>query len=151
MINMSSFVVICTYNGELFLNDQVNSIFNQTNPVSKLFIYDFGSTDNTIKLIFELQNAFTDRIILNQFKKTNNVIQSFFLAISDISTKIPTNSLLYICDQDDYWLPYKNESIINFQLEKFDYPVMIHHDVILTDRYLKPIEKEFYSKNQKKL
>ncbi len=151
MSDISSYVLICTYNGELFLNDQVNSIFNQTTPVCKLFIYDFGSTDKTTKLICELQSKFTDRIIVNHFKKTNDVIQSFLLAINDISNKISTNSILYICDQDDYWLPYKNESIIKLQLEKYKYPVMAHHDVILTDKHLKPLEKEFYSINQKKL
>ncbi len=151
MCDISSYVLICTYNGELYLNDQVNSIFNQTTPVKKLFIYDFGSTDKTKIIIFELQNKFTDSINVNHFKKTNSVIQSFLLAINDISKKIPTNSILFISDQDDYWLPCKNESIIKLHLEKYKYPVMIHHDIILTDKYLKPINKEFYSRNQKKL
>ena len=71
MNNPLSYVLICTYNGELFLKDQVNSILNQTVPIYKLFIYDFGSTDKTNDLLIKLQNEFKEKILVYNFKKTN--------------------------------------------------------------------------------
>ena len=44
-------VVLCTYNGSLFLAEQVRSILLQTYPITELIIADDASTDNTYELI----------------------------------------------------------------------------------------------------
>jgi rhamnosyltransferase len=150
MSNILTFVLICTYNGDLFLKDQIISILNQSTPIFKIYIYDFGSTDNTIELILKLKNKFNDRIILNQFKKKDNVAHSFITALSDISVKIPINSLLYICDQDDYWLIDKNEYVLSNFYES-DLPLIFHHDVLLVNKNLENLNLDFYSNNIKRL
>ena len=47
----SVLVLMATYNGEKYLNDQLNSIFNQTNVQVKVLVRDDGSTDNTISIL----------------------------------------------------------------------------------------------------
>ena len=37
----------CTYNGSLYLHEQLNSLITQTYPVKELIIFDDASTDNT--------------------------------------------------------------------------------------------------------
>ena len=40
-------VVMCTYNGALFLAEQIESILQQTHPIDEIIIVDDCSTDNT--------------------------------------------------------------------------------------------------------
>ena len=45
-------VLISTYNGEKYLEEQVESIANQTYGNIKIFIRDDGSTDHTIEHLY---------------------------------------------------------------------------------------------------
>ena len=38
-------VIVCTYNGEQYLREQLDSILLQTYPIRELIIQDDGSTD----------------------------------------------------------------------------------------------------------
>jgi len=40
-------VVMCTYNGEKYLKEQLDSILNQTYPIYEIIIQDDASTDRT--------------------------------------------------------------------------------------------------------
>ncbi|WP_201319173.1 glycosyltransferase [Paenibacillus sp. EPM92] len=44
-------VALCTFNGEKYIKDQLQSILNQTYKVDEIVITDDGSTDNTIRVI----------------------------------------------------------------------------------------------------
>ena len=46
-------VVLATYNGELYLSDQLRSIGSQTLPPSHVYIGDDGSNDTTIQIILD--------------------------------------------------------------------------------------------------
>lgn len=42
-------ILLSTYNGERYIIDQLESIFNQTCQEIRLYIRDDGSTDSTIE------------------------------------------------------------------------------------------------------
>ena len=44
-------VVVCTYNGERYIVEQLASIVGQTISPRRIIVSDDGSTDNTLKLI----------------------------------------------------------------------------------------------------
>ncbi len=44
-------VALCTYNGESFLEEQLNSILEQTMQVHEIVICDNSSSDNTLELL----------------------------------------------------------------------------------------------------
>jgi glycosyltransferase involved in cell wall biosynthesis len=46
-------IVMCTYNGEKYLREQLNSILNQTYPIYELIIKDDCSIDTTYSIIQE--------------------------------------------------------------------------------------------------
>ena len=48
-------VVMCTYNGEKFLREQLDSILDQTYPISEIIIQDDRSTDGTVALLREYE------------------------------------------------------------------------------------------------
>lgn len=102
---MRTSVVIATYNGALFIEEQLQSILEQTKAVDEVLLADDGSTDNTVELV----QSFIVRHSLQSWKiKTNSVnkgwkrnfIELFFAAEGDI---------IFYCDQDDRWLPQKVE------------------------------------------
>ena len=47
-------VVMCTYNGEKYLKEQIDSILNQTYPIHELIIQDDRSTDRTVDIVLSL-------------------------------------------------------------------------------------------------
>lgn len=44
-------VVMCTYNGEEYLPEQLDSILGQTLPPYEIIVQDDGSTDGTLALL----------------------------------------------------------------------------------------------------
>ena len=44
-------ILLCTFNGERFIKDQLISLRNQKKVKIKLFIIDDGSIDNTLQII----------------------------------------------------------------------------------------------------
>lgn len=46
-------IVMCTYNGEKFLKEQIESIINQIYPIHELIIQDGCSTDGIYNILQE--------------------------------------------------------------------------------------------------
>ena len=44
-------VALCTYNGERYIREQLQSIFNQSMPVDEVVIGDDGSSDATMAIL----------------------------------------------------------------------------------------------------
>ena len=48
-------IVLCTYNGAKYLQEQLDSILAQTYPLHEIIIQDDGSTDNTWQILEEYE------------------------------------------------------------------------------------------------
>ena len=48
---MKTSVALCTYNGEVYIKEQIDSILNQTLSVDEIVICDDISSDNTISIL----------------------------------------------------------------------------------------------------
>lgn len=98
-------VVISTYNGENYIEKQLDSIKNQTRPADEVLIIDDCSTDNTVNIIrryIEKNDLYSWKFEVNNQNKGWRV--NFFEGIS-----ASTGSLVFPCDQDDVWYPNKLE------------------------------------------
>lgn len=94
-------VVICTYNGEKFLREQLDSLLAQSYPLLEFIVSDDHSTDKTptiLKEYAEKDGRF--RIFLNQNNCGPN--KNFEKAI-----QLANSNYIAICDQDDVWAPDK--------------------------------------------
>jgi glycosyltransferase involved in cell wall biosynthesis len=95
---------MCVYNGERFLLEQLESIFNQTCQPDEVIIYDDCSTDSSIDIInhFIIKNNLCSswRINVNLFRKGWRL--NFFDAIAECN-----GDYIFFCDQDDIWYPDK--------------------------------------------
>jgi glycosyltransferase involved in cell wall biosynthesis len=95
-------VVLCTYNGEAFLGEQLDSIASQTRRPDELLIRDDGSTDATLALVesFRARVPFPVRVHVNPANvgTSQNVAGGLAQAQGD---------LIALADQDDVWYPHK--------------------------------------------
>lgn len=98
-------VCMATYNGALFVKDQISSILNQLNANDELIIVDDCSLDNTFEV---LESISDERIFLVRNKKNMGVNQSFSKSIS-----LTTGDFIFLSDQDDIWLEGRVKIMLN--------------------------------------
>jgi glycosyltransferase involved in cell wall biosynthesis len=99
-------VALCTYNGEKFIEQQINSILNQSIRVDEIVVCDDKSTDKTIEIVKKLQSQQRAIIIIeneNNLRSTKN----FEKAIS-----LCTGDFIFLSDQDDVWNEQKVEKTL---------------------------------------
>ena len=94
-------VVMCTYNGEKFLQRQLESLFEQTYTNIEIIIADDASTDNTQQILKE--NASKDKRIRLLFHQKNIGYNKNF----EHALQLVHGMYISICDQDDIWHPSK--------------------------------------------
>jgi len=100
--NSSISVALCTFNGERYLQEQLDSIANQTRPPDELVICDDRSSDETLNLIngFKRTARFSIRVSVNDH--TLGSVKNFEQAIS-----LCRSDIIALSDQDDVWKPEK--------------------------------------------
>ena len=133
-------IALACYNGENYIHDQIQSILNQTISNLELIICDDKSSDDTVKVI---QNIDDNRIKLFQNEKQLGVVKNFEKAIS-----LCNGDYIALSDQDDIWVAEKLEKQkIQYLLERQKYPkgpIILYHDLIMVDKDLKIIEESFW-------
>lgn len=96
-------VVMCTYNGERFLNEQLDSILKQTYPIHELIIQDDCSTDRTWEIIQE----YASRVpMIRAYRNEWNI--GFNRNFQGAMLRAE-GDFVAIADQDDIWYPHKLE------------------------------------------
>ena len=95
-------VAMCTYNGEKFLPEQLQSIAKQTMLPAELVVCDDGSKDSTIDILkdFALEAPFEVKVVQNP--KNLGFSKNFEKAVG-----LCGGQYIALCDQDDVWLPEK--------------------------------------------
>lgn len=105
--------IISYYNGERFIEEQVNSILQQADIKSyesQIFIYDDGSNNESYK---KLINMFLDKpnIRIMRDGKNFGVYRRYLTAWAD--AVFDNVDYVFFADQDDYFLPDKYVTHIN--------------------------------------
>src|SRR4051812_37947903 len=97
-------IIMCTYNGERFLEEQINSVVNQTYSRLEIIIADDNSTDNTRSVLRKYEGISNVKIFYNG--QNLGFIKNFEQTVTKAS-----GDYLAFCDQDDNWLPNKIERL----------------------------------------
>ncbi|WP_158559139.1 glycosyltransferase [Deminuibacter soli] len=99
-------VVMCTYNGEKFIDEQVQSILQQTWQNMELIIVDDCSTDSTWQKLQQWQQQST---LVKLHRNAHNLgyNKNFEYAI-----QLAAGDLIALSDQDDIWLSEKLERLV---------------------------------------
>lgn len=99
-------VLMSTYNGERYLQEQIDSILNQTYPNIEIFVRDDGSKDRTLEILQDYQQQ--GKLSLIQGENIGFV--KSFLNLLDIC---PNADFYAFSDQDDIWNEDKVENAVN--------------------------------------
>lgn len=127
-------VLLSTYQGEQFLEEQMESLLRQTWKNLEILVRDDGSKDNTRKILEHYSENYEN--IRYYPGKNIGVTKSFFelLAKSDAE-------YVAFCDQDDVWLEHKIEAAVR-KLKKAKGPALYCSNKILVDQNLHPMKKQ---------
>lgn len=106
-------VAMCTYNGEKYIRQQLDSIFNQTHAVDELVICDDCSKDATVEILTEYQKMYPATIKVYVNEKNLGYLANFEKAFS-----LVTGDIIFSSDQDDVWRSDKVEKIFSIFTER---------------------------------
>lgn len=128
-------VAMATYNGEKFIEEQIDSILKNLSKYDEIVISDDGSTDKTLDIIKKYQLN-DKRIKLIQGPK-NGVKQNFANAIKNCNGKY-----IFLADQDDVWMNNKVKKMLKVLQEEGC--VVAVHNAEIVDQNLSPIKQTFF-------
>ena len=97
-------VFLATYNGEKFLNQQIDSILSQKNVEVDIYCNDDGSSDRTLEIIKSYQISKKNFFIIDSIKESGCAGLNFY---SLILTSFGEYDYYAFSDQDDIWLQSK--------------------------------------------
>ena len=131
-------IAMATYNGEKYLQQQLDSIAAQTILPDELVVCDDCSTDKTIEILENFKNkvGFKVRILQNQVN--SGYVKNFARVIPE--TK---GDFVFMCDQDDFWFPNKIKRVLK-TFEENPKAQLVAHNAICTDSNLKPLGKTLF-------
>lgn len=121
-------VALCTYNGVPYLEQQLQSIAAQTRLPDELIICDDGSSDGSIDVLDHFARDAVFPVHFHRNPRNLGVAKNFEQAIH-----LCTGDVILLCDQDDVWLPHKNQRIeAHFQVDRTAGLVFSNADVVNT-------------------
>ena len=138
-------IMMATYNGEKYIQDQIESLQNQTFTNWELYISDDNSTDRTVDIIKNIQNK-EDRIkkIIRNDSSYHGAYANYFNILYYVKKNCSKYDYYFYCDQDDVWLPNKIEDevkgLVNIE-NKYSRttPAFVYCDLELCDPKCNPI------------
>ena len=108
-------IALATYNGEKYLQEQLDSFLMQTRLPNELVVSDDCSNDNTLNIInkFAESSPFPVRLYVNN--KNLGVTKNFESVIQKC-----LGDIVFLSDQDDIWMPNKIEIQENLFIGRSD-------------------------------
>lgn len=97
-------IALCTFNGERYVAEQLQSLARQTLQPDLIVVVDDASTDNTLSIVrhFARSSGIASRIEINPVRL--GATASFAKAVAFCDADI-----IFLCDQDDVWYDWKIE------------------------------------------
>jgi len=99
-------VALCTYNGEKFLRQQLDSIAGQALLPDELVVCDDRSRDSTVSILEEFSKQAPFPVHIFQNETNLGSTKNFERAIS-----LCNGEIIALCDQDDVWKTHKLQRI----------------------------------------
>jgi glycosyltransferase involved in cell wall biosynthesis len=98
-------ILLASYQGELYLKEQLASLSFQTYSHWQLHVSDDGSTDSTLDVVTEFASTSPQAVHICS-GPGKGATHNFFNLINTVAATHPGDVYAF-CDQDDVWLPDK--------------------------------------------
>ena len=126
-------ILLSTYNGEKYLEEQLESLVRQEGVEIRILVRDDGSKDATCDILNKWQAAHPGLV---DFVQGENVgfAMSFTHLLQMAVVRYPEAEYFAFCDQDDVWLPEKMQKAVEkLAAEAKDIPVAYCSNTRLVD------------------
>jgi len=133
-------IALCTYNGAVYLKEQLESIAAQTRTPDELVISDDQSTDDTLRLIEEFAATAGFPVSLSVNESNLGTAKNFEKAIS-----LCRGDVILLSDQDDVWHSDKLESVERI-FEAKPQLSLVFSNAELVDETLKPFADTLFDR-----
>nr|WP_196244073.1 glycosyltransferase [Lysinibacillus sphaericus] len=119
-------IILPVFNSEIFVQQAIESIINQTYSQFELIIIDDGSTDNTKQILYEYES--NPKVHLISLEKNSGVSEARNIGIQESKGEYIT-----FIDADDLLLPNKLEEQVNVlkQNKSIDF---VFNDIMVIDQ-----------------
>ncbi len=137
-------ILLSTYNGATYLEEQLSSIRSQSFTDWHLFVRDDGSADATLTILHQWQQLMPDRMTILSESEHLGTVRSFERLLQQASAPY-----VAFADQDDIWLPDKLLHSMRYmdQAEQDigkETPLLICGDLAVVDSEGKIVDPSFY-------
>lgn len=119
-------VALCTFNGAEFLSRQLESIKQQTMPIHEMVVCDDGSSDETLAILDRFGKQVSFPVHVHQNPVNLGSSKNFEKCMS-----LCTGDLIFLCDQDDVWVPEKVEQIVTYLTENPEYQAVFSNATMI--------------------
>ena len=131
-------VLLSTYNGALYLNQQLKSLTEQVGVEIEVLVRDDGSSDSTLEIL----RKWSTKMNLHWYTGENLGPAMSFM---DLMRHAPDSEYYALCDQDDVWLKDKlHIAVEKMKQINFNGPVLYYGVPRIVDKeleYLKQSER----------
>jgi len=136
-------IALCTFNGALYLQEQLDSLLRQTPPPTELVLSDDGSSDASVNIVTEFARSAGMKLVVAPTHTQLGVAQNFGLALS-----LCSRQYVALSDQDDVWLPDKLATALAAMHDGearygTSCPLLVHSDLTVVSADLRPISSSF--------
>ncbi len=119
-------IALCTFNGERFLREQLDSYAAQSVLPDEVIVCDDGSTDGTMEILEEWAKTVSFKVRIVQNEQNLGYAQNFGKAVS-----LCTGDAIFFSDQDDVWNPQKIERMVKVFEENPDVVTVVSDSEII--------------------
>lgn len=136
-------IILGTYNAAQYIEEQLNSIINQTFTNWTLYVRDDQSTDSTLKILKQYAMEYNNIQLIEDNDGNLGCNGNYFKILS-----IVDSDYYMFCNADDFWLMNKIEATFLFykkieRLHTSNTPIVVHTDLKISDASLH-VESESY-------
>ncbi len=124
-------IAMATYNGEKFIQKQLESILKQSFMVYEIVICDDASKDKTVEIADNILAKSHVKYRIIRHKKNQGVVENFWEAIYNT-----TGDVIFLSDQDDYWISDKIKIFVH-EFESNSAAVLAFSNALIADDNLK--------------
>lgn len=146
---MTITILLSSYNGSQYLPEFLASLEDQTYQDWNLIIRDDGSLDNTLNILREFQQHYSDRVkILHD--DMNSGAKASFGKLIESALQNPEWKYLMFADQDDVWLRDKialTRAKMELMVKEFgkNVPLLVHTDLSVVGEKLHILAQSMWS------